>query len=753
MAYNEDKILGSLNEISDIADVDKLVIEDADIPTEIKRVSMSDIKIYCMRGIDDSPVDGVTTKSISSNWAYDHAANITTIHLPDQSGKSDGSVLKTDGLVASWTTSIGTVPIDDIEHGTDPTACDVPTNLSLSETGDNASIDGTQTAWVILTWFAISDDKLSHYLIRYKQHSFTYYTYTTSKVNIVTIDGLIPKVSYDFGVASVNKAGVASDFCTNITETTSDDDSPPATVTGVSATGGIQYAIIEWDENSEADLAAYYIYRNTVDDSGTASIAGGSRTNYFIDGNRTGGTEVFYWVKAMDTSGNKSAAFSTVASCIPHNVTSDDVVTLAGSKVLIDGAVYLSNWRHSFDLTKIDGGKIYTSSITTSQLNFTPVQSTDVIASINASAEGITIEADNITISGASTFSSGYDPTTKVATLGGSYSSTSSGARVRIFPDANTGIQVIDDVTNDVFKALVGGTDVGDVIIGDYTGANGAKFDKSAGTFDVRGKLTANDIQAGGTITGSTVQTAASGVKRAVISGVNNNIQLLDAADAVLINIDDTINPGPGAAPGIQINNGYYYAYGGTNRYTFMTNSRVQVRGDYGSSLFVGHSHETINAEDGVFEANIASGKTGNLFLGTLNLIKQFSVDQAGNMYVKGAITCDSTVDGVNISAHAGNKTSFHDHDTNPHTMTIDGVDVSAHANNVNAHHAQNHNNTAHTTNYTPQSIFDSHKNDNDAHHNESHTLGSHSDVYDGSPNDGQYLRWDAYHSRWQPSN
>jgi hypothetical protein len=27
------------------------------------------------RPIDDSPVNGVTTESISSNWAYDHNAN------------------------------------------------------------------------------------------------------------------------------------------------------------------------------------------------------------------------------------------------------------------------------------------------------------------------------------------------------------------------------------------------------------------------------------------------------------------------------------------------------------------------------------------------------------------------------------------------------------------------------------------------------------------------------------------------------
>lgn len=155
-------------------------------------------------------------------------------------------------------------------------------------------------------------------------------------------------------------------------------------------------------------MASYNIYRYTSDASGSASLIGNARTNYFVDGGRTGDTEYFYWVKAVDTSGNESTSFSTTASATPTNVTSDDIVTLAGSKVLIDGTTYLSNWRKTGDLTKIDGGSISTGSITTGQLNFTPVQDTDVIASINASAEGITIDADNLTIAATTTFTSGW---------------------------------------------------------------------------------------------------------------------------------------------------------------------------------------------------------------------------------------------------------------------------------------------------------------------------------------------------------
>lgn len=74
--------------------------------------------------------------------------------------------------------------------------------------------------------------------------------------------------------------------------------------------------------------------------------------------------------------------------------------------------------------TTISGGKITTGSITalqiqagtitTNKLAFTPVDSTNVVASINASSEGIQITGARVSISGSTTFSSGYDPSTKL---------------------------------------------------------------------------------------------------------------------------------------------------------------------------------------------------------------------------------------------------------------------------------------------------------------------------------------------------
>ena len=168
----------------------------------------------------------------------------------------------------------------------------------------------------------------------------------------------------------------------------------------------------------------------------------------------------------------------------------------------------------------------------TSQVEFVVAGTDNIIATINASVEGLNIDADKINISGSTTFASGYDPNEKLDLLGGSYDSAASGARVRIFPDTNTGIQIIDDVGNDVFKALVGGVDVGDVIIGDYAGGQGILYDKSENSTTFAGILSApsgtlGTITAGtltGTIiTGGTIQTSVSGnrieIKNNILKG------------------------------------------------------------------------------------------------------------------------------------------------------------------------------------------------------------------------------------------
>ena len=118
-------------------------------------------------------------------------------------------------------------------------------------------------------------------------------------------------------------------------------------------------------------------------------------------------------------------------------------------------------------------------------------------ADVNA---GVTsIVGSKINITGDTTFAAGYNPTDKVDEVGGNYVSTSTAAaaKVKIFPDANTGIVAYaSNGTSVVFKVEVGGTNVGDVTIGDYAGGNGVLWDQSASKLYVKGDLVAGTVVA-----------------------------------------------------------------------------------------------------------------------------------------------------------------------------------------------------------------------------------------------------------------
>lgn len=96
---------------------------------------------------------------------------------------------------------------------------------------------------------------------------------------------------------------------------------------------------------------------------------------------------------------------------------------------------------------------------------------------------------------------------------GATYRTLDTDATFEIFPegDKNTGMIVKDDAGSQVFKIEVGGTNVGDVTMGDYANDKGAQWDKSASAFNVKGTVTTTAGTIGGWTLGANALTAGSG--------------------------------------------------------------------------------------------------------------------------------------------------------------------------------------------------------------------------------------------------
>jgi hypothetical protein len=352
---------------------------------------------------------------------------------------------------------------------------------------------------------------------------------TAAKTNLLAIDPTTGSISASHIVAAMIQAGVITANKLNVlnfimSEGTFSSDSP--LVGQVSWANvkvmynGTEYTITD-DDCLSTDKHIYWQLASPTVFSASATLPVLGNDDFLVAFNNSG-TPLYVWNSTV-INGNRITTGSITATNLAANtitsneiashtitaeniygetitadeiatnaITTDKVLSIGAEKILIDGAVYLTDWRHGDNLTKIDGGEIYTGSVTTSQLNFTPVQSTNVIASINSSAEGITITADHVDITGSTTFIA-----SKLDKSGGSYESAASGARVLIFPDSNTGIQVIDNSGNDVFKTIIGGASVGDIYLGNYSAGQGLFYDKDAGLFNIKGKLTISSGSSG----------------------------------------------------------------------------------------------------------------------------------------------------------------------------------------------------------------------------------------------------------------
>jgi hypothetical protein len=101
------------------------------------------------------------------------------------------------------------------------------------------------------------------------------------------------------------------------------DTNTPAAPTGVHAIQGNTQATIIWNRNTEFDMSYYKIFRNTVNNSGTATqvdsafVPDSSKVNSGL----SNGVKYFFWLKAVDRyCVRRVSGFSAPDSVVPNPV-------------------------------------------------------------------------------------------------------------------------------------------------------------------------------------------------------------------------------------------------------------------------------------------------------------------------------------------------------------------------------------------------------------------------------------------------
>jgi hypothetical protein len=404
------------------------------------------------------------------------------------------------------------VPVLDSIDESNP---DAPTGLT-GTSGIELSADGHEIAYVSLSWTAPALSTLDHYHVIYKSATQPTYTQIDSATTSITIHGLVTGAYYSFQVAAVNKAGILSPYSTVFSLNVAVGTEPPATVTGVVAYPAIQAVLVKWTDNIESNLSTYNIYRNTSNSSASSTKIASWKGTTYMDNNLAVNTAYYYWIKALNFGGLESTDYSDVATATTRMVLATDIYNIAANQVIIQGTTTFADLI-SPGTTTIDGDNITTGTITLNSIDFSSTQAGGgIIGHINSTPEnGVGISATLLTINGSSVF---------VNKVGGSYVSANAAPAVRIFPSDNpdVGIQVVDSYARDVFKINIGGTNIGDVIIGNYNLGEGIRYNAATQTTSFKGTINAYAGSIGGWTINSTALYKDSGVDSAGMSLIDN---------------------------------------------------------------------------------------------------------------------------------------------------------------------------------------------------------------------------------------
>lgn len=185
-----------------------------------------------------------------------------------------------------------------------PTAGLTINNLNATG-GGRTQGDGTFINSALLNWDDVLNAYLDYYDVEWKALSDSVYSATTSNVSDIEISPLVDGVEYIFRVRAVTMAGVRGEWAT-ITFTGGGDETAPGLPTDVTATGSFKYITVSWTNPADTDLNYVEVYENTTDSSAGATLVGISSGDNFVRTNL--GLEVtrYYFLKAVDYSGNKS---------------------------------------------------------------------------------------------------------------------------------------------------------------------------------------------------------------------------------------------------------------------------------------------------------------------------------------------------------------------------------------------------------------------------------------------------------------
>lgn len=219
---------------------------------------------------------------------------------------------------------------------TSETTLVVPTGLQLT-TASEIAFDGTNVVSIVATWSnnaEASPDWSSYDLLLENVPAGSVSAYSTSDTQYRW--EVVPNTLYGVSVRAVDVSGNRTQYSTQERITSTRDETAPSDPTNLVADGTFTQILLTWNHGGEPDLSHFLIFRNTVDDSTTATQVGSAIKEFsgslatHLDTPPTNDS-YFYWIKAVDSSNNISgfsnsdSADSPGIGILPGSITETEI--------------------------------------------------------------------------------------------------------------------------------------------------------------------------------------------------------------------------------------------------------------------------------------------------------------------------------------------------------------------------------------------------------------------------------------------
>jgi len=232
--------------------------------------------------------------------------------------------------------------------------------ITLTTTA-GAGTPGAELSSINASWTASTDPAVSYYTVAIAPNLGSDAAPDGDWSNGVVYQATDPKYHWDVApgtkwkvrVKAVDHVGNPSTgWSATAAITAATDAVAPGVPVGVGLEPSIGTIFIKWTNPSAVDLSAVEIWENIVNDSSTATKittvkATASTAGRFTRGGLTAGSTRYYWLKAVDTSGNASAftsvAFTTTAIAGTADIAVNSIVTnhmavgsILGDRIVVD---------------------------------------------------------------------------------------------------------------------------------------------------------------------------------------------------------------------------------------------------------------------------------------------------------------------------------------------------------------------------------------------------------------------------------